>query len=996
MRIHVKLLTILLLCGTLVTSCKSTKTSNAPASSVSTAAAQTVIEAPKDVPKVYSYQTFKNDPLNARVYTLDNGFKVYMTVYKDAPRIQTYIATKAGSKNDPADATGLAHYLEHMLFKGTDKYGTLDFAKEKPELDKIEVLYELYRNTKDDKTRNAVYHQIDSISGVAAKFSIANEYDKMISALGSKGNNAFTSFEQTVYVNDIPSNQLENWLSLESERFRHPVLRIFHTELEAVYEEKNRSLDSDDNKLFEAMFSNLFKKHTYGSQTTIGTIEHLKNPSLLKIKDYYNTYYVPNNMALILSGDFNPDEAIKMIDSKFGSLPYKAVPAYKVAVEEPIAEPRIVQVLGPDAESLAIGYRFGGVETSDADMVKFLSKIIYNGTAGLFDLYLNQQQKVLEAYSFPYLLNDYSTLILGASPKEGQTLEQTKTLMLEQIERLKKADFPDWILAAIVTDLKVALTKSYGANRGRADDLLDAFTANIDYQRKVDEIGRFEKITKQQLVEFANKNLQNNYVLVYKHTGEDTSIQKVVKPIITPVEVNRNAQSEFLKSIVNAKVPAIEPVFLDYKKDIQEVNLKNNIPLFYKKNTENNTFSMYYILDMGTNNDKKAGIAIDYLNYLGTSKLSPSEVQEAFYKLGCRFEVYNSEEQIYVSLNGLAENFEKATILFESLLSDAQPNKTALSELIEDALKKRADAKLSKDEILQRAMRNYAKYGAKSPYTNILSEKELRALKPAELISIIKSLTGYQHRVLYFGPEATDNLVSILNAQHKTPELLKDVPTATEFPELETTADKIYVVNYDMKQAEILSLSKGETYSKNNAAKIALFNEYFGGGMGSIVFQTMRESKALAYGVYASFGNPTYANRAHYVSSYIGTQADKLPEAMAGMDDLMNNIPHSENLFEGSKTAVIQKIRTERITKEAVLFNFERARKLGLDYDIRSDVFLQIPAITFADLEAFSKQHVKGKKYTRMVLGDKKVLDMKTLNRYGKVEFLNLKDVFGY
>ena len=199
-----------------------------------------------------------------------------------------------------------------------------------------------------------------------------------------------------------------------------------------------------------------------------------------------------------------------------------------------------------------------------------------------------------------------------------------------------------------------------------------------------------------------------------------------------------------------------------------------------------------------------------------------------------------------------------------------------------------------------------------------------------------------------------------------------------------------------MKQAEILSLSKGENYNKNNAAKIALFNEYFGGGMGSIVFQTMRESKALAYGVFAAYGIPTYANRAHYLTSYIGTQADKLPEAMRGMDELMNNIPKSDNLFEGSKTAVIQKIRTERITKEAVLFNYEKAKKLGLDYDIRKDIFSQVPYLSFADLEAFSKKYVKEKKYNMMVLGDKKVLDIKTLNSYGKVQFLSLKDVFGY
>lgn len=944
----------------------------------------------------YNYESIPNDILGTRIYTLENGFKVYMTVYKDAPRIQTYVAVKTGSKNDPADATGLAHYLEHLLFKGTDKFGTLDFEKEKKELDKIEVLYEAYRNTNKDEIRKIIYHQIDSISGVAAKYAIANEYDKMIAMLGSKGNNAFTDFERTVYTNEIPSNQLENWLTVEGERFRNPVFRIFHTELEAVYEEKNRSLDSDDNQVYEALFKNLFPRHTYGTQTTIGTIEHLKNPSLVKIKNFYSNYYVPNNMALIMSGDFNPDEAIKLINARFGALPNKAIPSFAPAKEVPFNNPVVVDINGPDAEFVNIGYRFGGVKTQDADMVLLISKIISNGTAGLMDIDLTQKQKVLDAYSFPYVLNDYSCLILGASPKINQTLEEVKNLMEQEIEKLKKGEFEEWMLAAVLTELKVAQTTAYETNRGRADVLLDAFTSDLKLEDKLNQLKRLEKITKKELVDFANRHLSNNYVVVYKHTGVNTNIEKVIKPAITPVEVNRDAQSDFLKKITEINVPEIEPVFIDYKKDIQQLQLKNNIPVLYKRNTENNTFSMYYILNMGTNHSKKTGVAIDYLQFLGTSKLTAAQVKEEFYKLGCTFEVFNSEDQTYVSLNGLAENFEPAVVLFENLLSDAQPSAQALIDRINDVLKKREDNKLSKYEILQMAMRNYARYGPRSPYTNILSTEELKALKPEELVGLINDLLSYQHRILYYGPLTGDSIVKVLNLRHYFAKSVKPIPPPIVFPELENIENRVFVVNYDMKQAEILSLHKSVNYTNSNVAKIALFNEYFGGGMGSIVFQTMRESKALAYGVYASYGIPVYANRAHYLSSYIGTQADKLPEAMKGMNELMNTIPHAEILFEGSKKAVLQKIRTERITKAAVLFNYEKAKKLGLDVDIRSTIYNEIADLTFSDLEAFSKQYVSNKKNTIMVLGDKSSLDMDILKQYGKVEFLSLKDIFGY
>ena len=420
------------------------------------------------------YESFANDPLNARVYTLDNGLKVYLSVYKDAPRVQTYIAVRAGSKNDPTDATGLAHYLEHMLFKGTDKYGSLNFEKEKVLIDKIEALYEEYRtiDMNDEQNRSLVYAKIDSISGEAAKFAIANEYDKMVSGIGAKGTNAYTSAESTVYVNDIPSNQLEKWLSIESERFRNPVFRLFHTELEAVYEEKNRGLDNDGRKMFEAMLSGLFQNHTYGTQTTIGTVEHLKNPSLTEIRKYFNKYYVPNNMAICLSGDFDPDQVIVWINEKFGSFERKKDPEFTPGVEKSITSPIVKDVYGPDAERVYLAFRFPGIEERETKVMRLIDMVLSNSQAGLIDLNLNQQQKVLNASCFPYTLKDYSTHILYAVPKQGQSLDEVKDLLLTEVEKVKNGDFPDWLLPAIISDMKLEKIKKYEANSSRANEFV--------------------------------------------------------------------------------------------------------------------------------------------------------------------------------------------------------------------------------------------------------------------------------------------------------------------------------------------------------------------------------------------------------------------------------------------------------------------------------------------------------------------------------------------
>ena len=166
--------------------------------------------------------------------------------------------------------------------------------------------------------------------------------------------------------------------------------------------------------------------------------------------------------------------------------------------------------------------------------------------------------------------------------------------------------------------------------------------------------------------------------------------------------------------------------------------------------------------------------------------------------------------------------------------------------------------------------------------------------------------------------------------------------------------------------------------------------------MGSIVFQEMRESKALAYSVYSTFSSPADSSKAHYVMAYIGTQADKLEEAMAGMTDLLNNMPESEKSFELAKKAALEQIRTQRITKTSKLWNYETALKRGLNYDIRKNIYEAIPSLKMEDLKAFHQEYVKGGQYDIVLIGDKDKLNFDVLEQYGPVKELTLEEVFGY
>ena len=236
----------------------------------------------------FSYASVSNDQNGVRIYTLKNGLKVYLAKNTDAPRIQTYIAVRTGSNNDPKDNTGLAHYLEHMMFKGTSKIGSQNWEKEKILIQEISDLYEQHKAEKDPEKKKLIYKKIDEVSQEASKYAIANEYDKAISSLGATGTNAHTWFDETVYKNNIPSNELEKWFKVEQERFSELVLRLFHTELEAVYEEFNRGQDNDWRLVSYELMDALFPTHPNGQQTTIGESEHLKNPSMVAIHKYFD------------------------------------------------------------------------------------------------------------------------------------------------------------------------------------------------------------------------------------------------------------------------------------------------------------------------------------------------------------------------------------------------------------------------------------------------------------------------------------------------------------------------------------------------------------------------------------------------------------------------------------------------------------------------------------------------------------------------------------
>lgn len=959
---------------------------------VTTIKAQTFSTEKKQDSHGYTYEIVKNDKTGLRLYTLKNGLKVYLAQNTDEPRIQTYIPVKTGSNNDPSDNTGLAHYLEHMVFKGTSKIGTQNWEVEKKLIAQISDLYEQHKAETDPEKKKAIYKQIDEVSQEASKYSIANEYDKLISSLGAKGTNAHTNLYETVYKNNIPANELEKWMVVEKERFSELVLRLFHTELEAVYEEFNRSQDNDARLVSFELMSALFPDTPYGQQTTIGKSEHLKNPSMVAIRNYFNTYYVPNNMAVILVGDLDFDKTIKMVDKYFGSFQYKELPMKKLVTEKPMTSIVSREVKSATAERLTMAWRTSGTGTKEALLADMTAEILSNaGEVGLIDLNINQKQLTLSASGFASTFNEYGYFGLNLNTKEGQTLEEGRDLLLTQIDKVKKGDFDEWMIQAIVNNRKLDVMKTYETADGLATSIYRNYTQSISWEKNLSEINELSKITKADIIKFANEFFKENYVIIYKRKGVNDKLVRVSNPKITPVQLNRDSQSEFYKDYAKLTSTDSAPVFVDFKSAIQTKKVKNTTISFVKNNT-NAISNLYYIFNMGSDNNKKLSLAMGLLDYLGTDKLSAEEIKKEFYKIGVSYTFSAGNDMSYITLTGLEYNLPKGIVLLEDLLKNVKPDQDVYNTTVETILNTRANAKKRKESIAS-ALVNYAKYGKDSRFRDILSEKELKEMDVAELTNMLKDLTNYEHQVFFYGTNF-NTMVEALDRYHNL-NANKAIPAPKVYLEPETS-NKVYFANYDMVQTEMTRVAKGAKYNAAIAGTVNVFNSYFGSGLSSIVFQEIRESKSLAYSARANYGLANDKNLNDYMQVAIGTQANKLPQAVDAINALLADMPKIEKQFNNAKESSLKQIASSRIIKTNIFFNQINLKKLGFDYDIRKDIFKDIQGLTLDSTTDFFNKEVKTKQYNTAIIGKKESLDFEALKKLGDIEEVSLEEIFNY
>ena len=957
-------------------------------------------------PNGYQYRYVTKDPFNARIYTLKNGLTVYLSRIPVQPKIAYRMVVRAGLADSPANATGLAHYLEHMLFKGTERIGALDYAKEKPLLDKIEQLFEKKRKTADPKEKEKIYAEIDRLSSEAAKYAVASEYGTLIRFIGGTKFNASTSLDWTRYEVDIPAQELPKLLQLESERLRNPVMRRFHTELETVYEEFNMNKDSDWRSIFNAYNSRLFFPHPYSWTPFIGKPEHLKNPSIAEIKVFLKKYYVAPNMALLLIGDLEFDRTIQLVDKYFSGLPTGPVSARNAPRPKERTAEEHVTISSPNYEILAIAYRFEPGLRNEL-LANLLLSLLYNkDETGLLSTDLVLPRKVQYASAFLDFNRDGSSFSLFGLPKKGQTLDQLADLLKAELRKVQNGEFDEALLKAIILNYRKKQISARIHLSAAENVYLKVFISGQDYAENLRVVEDMEKIGKKEIMEFA-KSLKNG-VRVDKVIGKADKSGRLPKLKITPVALNSGKISDYGKAFQTQKsAPLPKLDVIDFKKDFSILPMTNGDRLFYSNRPSpvNGTlFSLKIYVDAGSHHDPLLPLAIQYLDFLGTEKYDAKVLRREFYNNAVSFSFSCGDRRGSLNLSGFGSKMKRALELANHFLQNVKPDEKAWQDFVTRTMHDRAEVKKS-SHISFDVLKTYVIYGPEACnnpfiFAESFSEKALRKLTGKQMVELVQRYFLMPRFYSYVGPEKAERLKKILEKELARPTNLTAMtpPKKHCFTPLAVDRPRIFLLPYDTAQLTVGFYSRAEKYTPDpvKTAKRYLFNDYFSEGIGSnVVWQEIREARGLAYWARASYVES--GEKGHYDTVYgvMGTQPDKFFDAADQMLRLFRKMPLNSRDIEKSRSQLLKNLSSSRSYGDLSWIWFS-AEKKGVKRHLIPDIFAALQKLTPQDIADFAEKELASRQYDIFVVGPVDKLDRKKLEKYGEVIHVTPEQIFGY
>ena len=946
-----------------------------------------------------SYQSQAEDlnALKVKEYRLENGLTVWLNEDHSQPKVFGAVVVKAGAKDCPD--TGIAHYFEHMMFKGTDRIGTLDYESEKVLLDSIAMKYDELAMTEDTAARARLQKEINELSIRSSEYVIPNEFNRLINRFGGSGLNAATSYDATIYFNTFSPQYMVQWAEINSERLINPVFRLFQSELETVYEEKNMYGDFIGGQVMDTLMARYFGPHPYASPI-IGSTKNLKNPRLTEMHKFFEDYYVASNMALILSGDFDAQQVMPILEKAFSRIRSGNAPKQEKVMLPPFNGRETMKVKFPIPFIKAMGLGFRGVSANHEDQVALNIAVNLlnnaNGTGYLDKLMV--EHKLMGALAINESMNEAGILAVAIMPKLLiQSYSSAEKMVWDEINRVKNGDFSDEMFNSLKLEQKRQYASSLENIDSRATIMMNLFSQGKSWNDYLNEVARIESITKEDVVRVAQKYFSNNYLCVTKSTGKYPK-DNLPKPAFSPVVPrNADASSSYAKQLEKIPEQQVAPRIIDFEKDVKTSKLTPLVTLYTTPNPLNDIFTLNISYGIGALEQPELMQLTNYLQLLGTESLSFEQFRSRLQSIGSTLAFDVTPDAFVMKVTGFDNHIDETMKLVGDFIRHAKADDKKLRQIVDDA-KVSEKAFFKSGDNVASALLEQVKYGDQSRYLRKLSLSQIKKLKGKDMLAIYDKVRSVQCDLHYCGTLPVEKVIGTIR-QHLPLERTTVASNSPYYRELKQyDRPTVFFIDMpDMAQSIVYGYVKGDPVDdKASRHASRLFSVYFGGDMSSLMFQEIREFRSFAYRTSGRYQLPNHAHKgtAGSFTAMLSTQSDKTLDALGVLDSLIREMPLKPERMEAVKQTLVNRINNDYPPFRNLSEKVASARMEGFDRDPAEEFLRDIATMDMQDISRFYREQISGRPVVYVIAGNRKHIDMKKLAEYGTIIKVKKKDIY--
>lgn len=946
-----------------------------------------------------SYQSQAEDlnALKVKEYRLENGLTVWLNEDHSQPKVFGAVVVKAGAKDCPD--TGIAHYFEHMMFKGTDRIGTLDYEAEKVLLDSIAMKYDELAMTEDTAARARLQKEINELSIRSSEYVIPNEFNRLINRFGGSGLNAATSYDATIYFNTFSPQYMVQWAEINSERLINPVFRLFQSELETVYEEKNMYGDFIGGQVMDTLMARYFGPHPY-AYPIIGSTKNLKNPRLTEMHKFFEDYYVASNMALILSGDFDAQQVMPILEKAFSRIRSGNAPKQEKVMLPPFNGRETMKVKFPIPFIKAMGLGFRGVSANHEDQVALNIAVNLlnnsNGTGYLDKLMV--EHKLMGALAINESMNEAGILAVAIMPKLLiQSYSSAEKMVWDEINRVKNGDFSDEMFNSLKLEQKRQYASSLENIDSRATIMMNLFSQGKSWNDYLNEVARIESITKEDVVRVAQKYFSNNYLCVTKSTGKYPK-DNLPKPAFSPVVPrNADASSSYAKQLEKIPEQQVAPRIIDFEKDVKTSKLTPLVTLYTTPNPLNDIFTLNISYGIGALEQPELMQLTNYLQLLGTESLSFEQFRSRLQSIGSTLAFDVTPDAFVMKVTGFDNHIDETMELVGDFIRHAKADDKKLRQIVDDA-KVSEKAFFKSGDNVASALLEQVKYGDQSRYLRKLSLSQIKKLKGKDMLAIYDKVRSVQCDLHYCGTLPVEKVIGTIR-QHLPLERTTVASNSPYYRELKQyDRPTVFFIDMpDMAQSIVYGYVKGDPVDdKASRHASRLFSVYFGGDMSSLMFQEIREFRSFAYRTSGRYQLPNHAHKgtAGSFTAMLSTQSDKTLDALGVLDSLIREMPLKPERVEAVKQMLVNRINNDYPPFRNLSEKVASARMEGFDRDPAEEFLRDIATMDMQDISRFYQEQISGRPVVYVITGNRKHIDMKKLAEYGTIIKVKKKDIY--